>query len=180
VYGADSRLLDALTARIFPGDPTDPGAREIGAVAYIERLLDNADEPLRALYRTGLAALDRRCREAHGCGFADADAGTQDALLTVLAGEVDGALRGEPPGLPVEAGARLFAVACEHTLQGVLGDPAYGGNRDAAGWRLIGFPGVQWGYRPEHMRDGFDARAIPIRTLAEIDRARRAYEHIDQ
>jgi gluconate 2-dehydrogenase gamma chain len=53
-------------------------------------------------------------------------------------------------------------------------DPAYGGNRDGAGWRLVGFPGAQWGYRVEQMRRGFDATEIPLSTLADLrDRAER-------
>jgi len=29
-----------------------------------------------------------------------------------------------------------------HTMEGMFSDPIYGGNRDKAGWKLIGFPGV--------------------------------------
>jgi hypothetical protein len=31
----------------------------------------------------------------------------------------------------------------EHTLQGMFGDPVYGGNKQFAGWDLIGYPGVR-------------------------------------
>ncbi|HYV58658.1 MAG TPA: gluconate 2-dehydrogenase subunit 3 family protein [Acidimicrobiia bacterium] len=51
-------------------------------------------------------------------------------------------------GLPAdEQDARLDAVPefkqllYEHACQGAYGAPEYGGNRDVAGWRAIGFPG---------------------------------------
>ena len=30
--------------------------------------------------------------------------------------------------------------------QGIFADPAYGGNRDKAGWKMVGFPGVAAAY----------------------------------
>jgi gluconate 2-dehydrogenase gamma chain len=27
-------------------------------------------------------------------------------------------------------------------MEGLFADPIYGGNRDKAGWRMVGFPGV--------------------------------------
>ena len=30
-----------------------------------------------------------------------------------------------------------------HTIEGMFADPVYGGNKDFAGWRLVGFPGAQ-------------------------------------
>lgn len=63
---------------------------------------------------------------------------------------------------------RLFAVIREHTVEGYFCDPVYGGNRNAVGWRLVGFPGAQWGYTAEQMKPGFDASAIPIKTLSDL------------
>jgi len=59
-------------------------------------------------------------------------------------------------------------VVREHTIEGFFCDPVYGGNRDAVGWRLVGFPGAQWGYTAEQMQPGFDATSIPIKTLADL------------
>jgi hypothetical protein len=48
---------------------------------------------------------------------------------------------------PEDQDARLDAVPefaallHEHACEGMYGDPVYGGNRDGAGWRAIGFPG---------------------------------------
>lgn len=65
---------------------------------------------------------------------------------------------------------RLFGVIREHAVEGFFCDPAYGGNRDALGWRLVGFPGAQWGYTAEQMQAGFDASTLPIRSLADLRR----------
>jgi gluconate 2-dehydrogenase gamma chain len=45
---SEASLLDALTSRILPGTPDDPGAREAGAVSFIDNVLaefDTFDEP---------------------------------------------------------------------------------------------------------------------------------------
>ena len=68
---------------------------------------------LQERYREGLAAL--------GTDFAEAEPEEKDRRL-------DGA--GEFARL-------LYQHACEATY----GAPEYGGNRDLAGWRAIGFPG---------------------------------------
>ena len=52
--------------------------------------------------------------------------------------------------------SRFFAMVWAHTIEGLLCDPAYGGNRDGVGWKLIGFPGAQYGYGAEEMRYGAD------------------------
>ncbi len=40
----ESEMVDALTARILPGTPDDPGAREAGVVFYIDRELAGANQ----------------------------------------------------------------------------------------------------------------------------------------
>ena len=36
----------------------------------------------------------------------------------------------------------FFNLLLATTMQGFFGDPIYGGNRDKAAWKMIGFPGV--------------------------------------
>jgi gluconate 2-dehydrogenase subunit 3-like protein len=43
-------------------------------------------------------------------------------------------------------GEAFFELLRTHVLEGVFGEPSYGGNRDMIGWKLVGFPGQQWGY----------------------------------
>ena len=167
---AEARDVEALAARIFPGSPDDPGAREAGVLVYIDRAVEGAYRELQSAYRRGLAELERHCREEARASFADLGAERQDALLTEL----------DQLTLALEAGedaatdprhvvlAQLYEMVRQHTLEGMLGDPAYGGNRGDAGWRLVGFPGAQWGYSAEQMTPGFDATSIPVKTLADL------------
>jgi gluconate 2-dehydrogenase gamma chain len=167
---AEARDVEALAARIVPGTPGDPGAREAGVLVYIDRAVEGAYRELQFAYRRGLAELERHCREQAQASYADLDADGQDALLSEL----------DQIALELEAGetpatdprrlilAQLYAMVRQHTLEGLFGDPAYGGNRDAAGWRLVGFPGAQWGYSTEQMAPGFDATSIPVKTLADL------------
>ena len=38
----------------------------------------------------------------------------------------------------------FFAQLLQNTMEGFWSDPIYGGNRDMAGWKLIGFPGARY------------------------------------
>lgn len=156
----EARTVDALAGRILPGDESDPGAHEAGVVAYVDRGLAGFFRDQQGLYREGLRALDALCLDRHGIRFADLDAGHQDEVVAHL----DALARAEEPGVL----GTLFALAREHTIQGLFCDPAYGGNRDGVGWRLVGFPGARWGYDALDMaRDG-DATQIPLTTLADL------------
>lgn len=170
---AEAATLDALTARIIPGDESDPGAREAGVVTYIDRGLAGFLREQQRFYREALRELDRVCTERFGRPFAQLDESGQDDLLAELEQLAqsggDDAGYDKPAHLaPAGMLGKLFALVREHTLQGFFCDPAYGGNRDGVGWRLVGFPGAQWGYAAEQMGRGFDATAIPPSTLADL------------
>ena len=42
----------------------------------------------------------------------------------------------------------FFHTLRRHTLEGMFSDPVYGGNRNLAGWKLVGYPGAQRAYLP--------------------------------
>ncbi len=170
------RALDAMTARIMPSEPDAMGAREAKVVRYIDRAVAGYFRDLQGIYRVGLQRLDECCLAGFAKCLADMAVEEQDALLLVL----DGAPDGTPPQVRAALERdrrerilpRFFAIVREHTIQGMFCDPMYGGNHDFIGWRLIGFPGAQWGYSAEQMREGFDATTIPILSLADLRRAR--------
>ena len=167
---AEARDVEALAARIVPGDADDPGAREAGVLVYIDRAVEGAYRELQFTYRRGLAELERHCREQAQASFADLGEDRQDALLSELDEIARQLEAGDTPATDPRrlVLAQLYGMVRQHTLEGMLGDPAYGGNRDGVGWRLVGFPGAQWGYPPEQMAPGFDATSIPVKTLAEL------------
>lgn len=101
------------------------------------------------IYRRGLAALDEHCREEHGEAFVDLDAERQVAVLEDLEDD-------EIDGFDDPSAATFFAILHADTMQGLFGDPMYGGNRDKIGWKMIGYPGAWRGYQPAQMRsEGF-------------------------
>jgi len=118
-------LVEAAAARIFPTTST-PGATEAGAASYIRRLLAEAYPGLLPLYRSGCRALDRHAKRRFGKGFLGIAAAGQDEVLSDFeAGRVPGFSRA----------SQFFETLLEHTMEGVLGEPAYGGNRGLVGWR---------------------------------------------
>ncbi len=155
--------LDALVARIVPGDAGDPGAREAGVVVYIDRALAGPYAEWQLAYREGLRLLNGYALEQHGARFHELAETDQDAIVAALEANT-------VPGFGGNGAAEFFAMVWAHTVEGLLCDPAYGGNRDAAGWKLIGFPGAQYGYSAEDMRYGADLTTKPIMTLADIGR----------
>ncbi|WP_246231924.1 gluconate 2-dehydrogenase subunit 3 family protein [Sinorhizobium alkalisoli] len=172
----EARALDAMTARIVPSEPDGLGAREAGVVAYIDRSVAGYFRDLQGIYRVGLQQLDDSCRAGRGRIFADLLTADQDDVLASL-DRADTDLT-----MPAQAAAnadgrddllaRFFAIVREHTIQGMFCDPIYGGNRNFTGWKLIGFPGAQWGYSADQMQEGFDATTIPILSLSDLQRTR--------
>jgi gluconate 2-dehydrogenase gamma chain len=130
----DSGQLSALGAaveRIAPADASGPGAIELGVIDYIEGAL--ADGIGTRTWAEGLAALDACAVARHGQRFDACGPDERDAILTAF--EAGTACS----GLADEAG--FFELLRDHVLQGMFGDPSYGGNRDRGGWRLLSYPG---------------------------------------
>ena len=154
--------LDAMVARIVPGDASDPGAREAGVPEYIDRALAGPYKEWGLQYHEGLRLVNAYALEAFGKKMHDLAEDEQDAVVGALEA-------GKVPGF-ADGGAAFFAMVWAHTVEGMLCDPAYGGNKDAVGWKLIGFPGAQYGYSAEQMTYGADLTRLPIMTLADIQK----------
>ena len=43
-------------------------------------------------------------------------------------------------------GKSFFAQVIKDMQMGFFADPLYGGNRDMAGWKMIGYPGARYNY----------------------------------
>jgi gluconate 2-dehydrogenase gamma chain len=165
----EARTIEAVSGRIIPGDAHNPGAKEAGAVIFIDRALAGFFSHLQTFYREGIAALDQTSRSRFGCAFLNLNESQQDELLRTIEGgleqrSIEGALRDDRSGKL----SQFFSVVYEHTLEGTFGDPIYGGNRDAIGWKMVGFPGAQWSYTAEQMKPGYDAMQITVATLKDF------------
>jgi len=121
--------LEAAAQRLIPADESGPGAGDAGAIAYLERALAGPYRHHADDYRRGVAALEAAAREAGGASFAALEPRRQDEVLTALESSPDGFERA------------FFELLRAHVIEGMFGDPSWGGNLDGAGWRLIGYPG---------------------------------------
>lgn len=157
---ADARTIDAFAAQIIPSEEGSPGAHEAGVVYYIDRALAGFMRDLQPLYRRGLQVLSDLATGGFGAEFVALTGDQQRALVEAL-----DARAGADPD---DFAGQFYRIVREHTVQGFFGDPAYGGNRDVVGWKLVGFPGAQWGYTAEQMKPGVDARSIPILTVGDL------------
>jgi gluconate 2-dehydrogenase gamma chain len=136
---ADAATVAAFAERLMPGAPGKPGAREANVVNYIDLALAGAYQDQQEFYRHGLAQLDAYCRKAEGAPFTALAAPKQDEVITALE-------HNKADGFAWPTAAAFFATIRTHTIEGMFADPIYGGNKDFAGWRLIGFPGAQFGF----------------------------------
>ena len=105
------------------GQPDTPGAREAGAVYFIDRALATFLSRLAIDYRTQLTEFQAAFHGSHpgAASFSALPSAEQvDYLKTV-------------DRTPFFETTRLL------TLLGMFSNPAYGGNRNGAGWKLIGF-----------------------------------------
>jgi hypothetical protein len=120
-------LLEAVLARLIPADEHGPGAREVGALAHLER--SPADE--RERRERALAWLAASAAAAEGAPFEQLDGARQDALLAALE-------RHPEHGDCLELVRRR---AIEAFFAG------------AAGWELIGYPGPRpaWSAREQQL-----------------------------
>lgn len=125
------------------------------------------------IYREGLAALDRHCRDQRGGSFIDLNEDQQVAVLRDLEDD-------EIDTFDDPSAALFFQILHDDTMQGVFGDPLYGGNRDKIGWKMIGYPGAWRGYQPSQMRsDGFTfAEPVSLAEAAHFHPGEPANEHV--
>ena len=119
---AEAAEVGEIAALIIPTDDT-PGAREAGAVYFIDRALGDFLAPYAGEFRAGLSDFTRRLRRAHPgvTSVADLSSAQAHAFLTSVE---------ETP---------FFDLCWTFTVWGTLADPVHGGNLDDAGWRMIGF-----------------------------------------
>jgi len=114
--------IEALTSQIIPSTGS-PGAREAGVIYFIDKALATFDKDKRDLYRKGLADVEETRRRLFA-GSRSIAALTSDQQISLLAA--------------IEK-TEFFEALRTHTVMGFLANPEYGGNRNRAGWKHIGF-----------------------------------------
>ncbi|MGR3435927.1 MAG: gluconate 2-dehydrogenase subunit 3 family protein [Shimia sp.] len=81
------------------------------------------------MFRQGIARIEADAK------LADADLAGREAFVERLSNAEGDITEGIPA-------ATFFGELWALTKQGFFGDPIYGGNKDYAGWKMIGFPGA--------------------------------------
>lgn len=158
----EAAFVEAAVARLIPADELGPGALEAGVPAYMDRQLGGAWGAGERLYRAGPW---RKGEPTQGYQLRY----TPAELFRVSLEEVD---PGFPKKMPEEQDEYLkalekkqpefFAALLALTVEGFFCDPAYGGNRDMAGWKLVGFPGAYANYYELVDRHGYRFTQPPI------------------
>ena len=160
----EAALIEAAVDRLIPPDDRGPGGKEAGCAVFIDWQLagpygraaglymtppfmpgaitqgDQMPDAPAARYRAGLKALADYVKATFsGKAFRELASTDQDKVLTGLE---SGAIV-----LKDVKSADFFALLLQNTQEGFFADPIYGGNRDMAGWKLVGFPGARYDYR---------------------------------
>lgn len=155
----EASFIEALVDHMIPADEHSPKGTDIGLNVFIDRALAGAwgkgdrlymqgpwklgtpsqgyQLPLTPaqLFRAGIAATNAICRKTYGKPFNALDEKQREELLVGLST----AKLTFDSGPPV----RVFWTALYQTvMEGMFSDPIYGGNRNKAGWKMIGWPGV--------------------------------------
>ena len=93
-------------------------------------------------------------------------AAQQDEVITALE-------QGKATGFTWPSAQAFFNTVRTHTMEGMFADPIYGGNKDFAGWRLVGFPGAQPAVHPGGYAEQGGVRGAPIIGLQASPKPRR-------
>lgn len=157
---AEWTFLVAAMDHLIPSDELGPGAVEAGVPEFLDRHMNTPYAagdiwylqgpfveaptqfgyqgrlPLRDLLRVGIRSFDDYCRgQFGGKTFAALDRAQQEQLLK-------GADTGKLKFADLSA-KTFFDYLLNEVRAGYFSDPSHGGNRDMAGWKAIGYPGVR-------------------------------------
>jgi gluconate 2-dehydrogenase gamma chain len=146
---AQLRVLAAFVDRIIPRDELGPSASECDVPVYINRSLGDYLAGEKAAFIEGLESMDAFARRSQGRAFIDLTPEKQDSVLTAMD-------NGSADGFP---NARAFFNRARRlTLEGMFGDPYYGGNKNFAGWDLIKYPGPRLATSADDQKMGVEIR----------------------
>lgn len=133
-----AKEVEAIAARIIPTDEL-PGATEAGVVYFIDRALKTFASDNLPQYQTGLAEVNHLTTQMFPGvnSFSAATPEQQDKILTELSATqlspTGSRRRNQGPGA-----SGFLQTIWYDTVCGFLVDPEGGGNRDFAGWKVIG------------------------------------------
>lgn len=184
----ETHFLDAAMEQLIPEDAQYPGARSSGVTTFIDRQLSGPYGTAQTwymrgpwqkgtpqqgyqsklspaqMYRTAIRDIQGYCQKKYGKQFEALPATTRDEVLHGLeSGDIE---------LPDAPAKEFFTMLWKNTQEGYLADPMYGGNRNFAGWKLVGFPGPRYNYveEIEHFGKPYTLPTVGLKGRGDLDR----------
>lgn len=168
----EAAFIEAAVGRLIPNDAVGPGAVEANVPFFLDRQLagkfgqgdhyylrgpwpkgtpeqgyQTRFNPAQ-LYRAAIAAVDKYVgANFNGVSFTHLTTEDKDQ---VLKGLESGAIKLDDS----VDGKTFFTMLLQNTKEGYFSDPIYGGNKDMAAWKMIGFPGAHYDYKEWVSRHG--------------------------
>jgi gluconate 2-dehydrogenase gamma chain len=180
----EAAFLSAVADTMIPADELSPSGTDCGVVAYIDRQLAGAYGAGAKMYRMGPFRrgkpeqgyqLALTPREYVAAGIEAANDWSRkiygQELDRLSAADRADALKQMQEGkakLEHFSATGLFNRLHALVMEGFFTDPMYGGNRNMAGWKMLGFPGL-----PATYADKVDAYynkryVAPPRSIADF------------
>ena len=154
----EAAFVSAAVDAIIPADELSPSGTDCGLVTFIDRQFASAWGGGAKMYRSGPFQkgkpeqgyqLALTPKEFFQAGIAEANAWSHktyakefdrlspaDRVAALKAMETG---KAEFAGLPSR---QFFQMLLTLSMEGFFSDPIYGGNRDKASWKMLGFPGL--------------------------------------
>jgi gluconate 2-dehydrogenase gamma chain len=159
---SEAAFLSAAYDTFIPADRLSPSGTECGLVTYIDRQLAGAwgngarfyrggpfaqgkpehgyQLPLtpREFFTAGIRAANAWSRKTYGKDFDRLGPADRDAALKAMEQG-----KAEFPDFNAKP---FFEALYQSAMEGFFADPIYGGNRNKASWRMVGYPGLPASY----------------------------------
>ncbi len=158
----EAAFLSAAYDTFIPADRLSPSGTDCGLVTYMDRQLAGAwgngarfyragpfpqgkpehgyQLPLtpREFFTAGIRAANAWSRKTYGKDFDRLGPADRDAALKAMEqGKAD---------FPDFNAKPFFEALYQSAMEGFFADPIYGGNRNKASWRMVGYPGLPASY----------------------------------
>ena len=174
----------AAVDTIIPADQLSPSGSDCGVANFIDRQLAGAYGTGARLYRQGPFPkgkpeqgyqLSLNPREFFRAGVASANEFTrktwakdfdrlnEEQRIAALKAMEEG--KAEFKGF---GSAMFFNALLQITMEGFFADPIYGGNRDMASWKMVGYPGLPATYRHDIRKYLGKTYDKPPRSIADF------------
>jgi gluconate 2-dehydrogenase gamma chain len=161
----EQAFFAAAADTMIPADELSPSGSDCGVAVFIDRQLAGAygagarlyrDGPFakakpefgyqlplnpREFFRAGIAAANDWSRKTYGKDFDRLAAADR---VTALKAMEEG--KAEFSGISSRG---FFEALLQITMEGFFADPIYGGNRNMASWKMVGYPGLPATYRED-------------------------------